>query len=106
MEQYRPYLQPNCNLTSLAIIMNVPVHHLAFYFREIRKQSFHDYRNEWRVRHAQSLIREGKAHGLTLEAIGQLSGFTTRNTFFVAFKKVEGFAPGTYAARYNHEVHS
>jgi YesN/AraC family two-component response regulator len=44
------------------------VHNLAYYFREENKQTFSDYRNEWRVEHAKNLIREGKSNDLTLEA--------------------------------------
>jgi AraC-like DNA-binding protein len=62
-------------------------------------QSFTDFRNEWRIIYAKKLIKEGKATGMTLEAIGLLSGFTSRNTFFTAFKKREGVSPGVFAAR-------
>lgn len=36
---------------------------------------------------------------MTLEAIGMLSGFLTRNTFFTAFKKFEGISPGAYVEK-------
>jgi AraC-like DNA-binding protein len=41
-------------------------------------------------------MREGKTKELTLEAIGLLSGFSTRNTFYKAFLKSEGSPPGTF----------
>ncbi len=101
MEQLRPYLQTDCNLAYFAKLINIPVHHLAYYFREVKNQSFSDFRNEWRVNHAKKLIAEGKANELTLEAIGLLSGFSTRNTFFTAFKKIEGVSPGIFAAKFS-----
>jgi AraC-like DNA-binding protein len=45
------------------------------------------------------MIRDGKNKVLTLEAIGQLSGFSSRNTFFIAFKQAEGISPSEYAKR-------
>jgi AraC-like DNA-binding protein len=51
-------------------------------------------------KHAKNLIKEGKNAELTLEAIGLLSGFSSRNTFFTAFKKAEGISPGSYAAKF------
>jgi len=57
-----------------------------------------------RVRHAKKLIKEGKTKELTLEAIGQLSGFSTRNTFFMAFKKVEGISPGAYSSKVSERI--
>lgn len=94
------YLMHECNLVNAARCMDLPVHHLAYYFREVKKQSFNDYRNELRLDHAKQLIREGKAKELTLEGIALQSGFSTRNTFFKAFKKIEGETPGSYSSRF------
>lgn len=101
MEEYRLYLESECNLAYFSKYIKVPAHHLAYYFREVRKQPFNDFRNEWRVKHAKSLIKEGKANEITLEAIGSLSGFSSRNAFITDFKKLEGVSPSVYASRYN-----
>jgi len=101
MKEYKPYLQTDCNLTSISKHVNIPVHHLAYYFSQVKKQHFTDYRNEWRVNHAKALISKGKANEITLEAIGSLSGFSSRNAFITDFKKIEGVSPGAFAARYN-----
>jgi AraC-like DNA-binding protein len=100
MQDLKPFLQPEFNLAQLSVLIHVPVHHLAYYFREVKKPTFTDYSNEWRVEHAKSLIMEGKSSDLTLEAIGILSGFSSRNTFLHAFKKVEGISPHAYLSRY------
>jgi AraC-like DNA-binding protein len=101
MKELHPYLQPNFNLFKLSVLIDIPVHHLAYYFREEKKQSFNDFRNEWRINNAKKLIKEGKASELTMEAIGLLSGFSSRNTFLAAFKKAEGIAPAVFAAQIN-----
>ena len=100
MHDLQPYLQPDCNLAYFAKLVNLPAHHLAYYFREERKQVFNDFRNEWRVKHAKKLIAEGKTSELTLEAIGMISGFSSRNAFFTAFKKAEEITPGAFAAQF------
>jgi AraC-like DNA-binding protein len=99
MSDYKPYLQQEFNLTQLSVMINIPVHHLAWYFREIKNRSFTDFRNEWRIQHAKGLIRQGKTAEMTLEAIGMLSGFFSRNTFITAFKKFEGITPSEYVAK-------
>ena len=99
MKEFQPYLQTDCNLASFSKLIKIPAHHLAYYFREEKKQSFNDFRNEWRIVHSKNLIREGKSKELTLDAIGSLSGFSSRNTFFNAFKKFEGITPGVWAAQ-------
>lgn len=96
MKENQPFLIPQFNITKLAVEVEVPVHHLAFYFKEVQKQTFHEYRNEWRIKHAKKLIVEGKTDDLTLEAIATLSGFPNRNSFRSVFKKYEGICPSTF----------
>lgn len=101
MKEHKPYINSECNLYSFSKLIDVPTHHLAYYFREFKGQHFNEFRNKWRVDHAKSLIQEGKASEITLEAIGMLSGFSSRNAFITDFKKFEGEPPGSYASRFN-----
>jgi len=87
MKEHQPYLNPAFNMAMLSVLINIPVHHVAYYFKEVKCQSISDYRNFWRVEYAKKLIAEGKSKNLTLEAIARLSGFSSRNTFLVSFKK-------------------
>jgi AraC-like DNA-binding protein len=100
MMNQKPFLKSDLNLPQLSVLLNIPVHHLAYFFREHLGQSFNDYRNKFRIDHAKQLIKEGKARDLKLEAIGNLSGFTSRNTFFLAFKRAEGISPSDFASRF------
>jgi len=102
MKETKPFLKNDFNLPQLSALMNIPIHHLSYFFREHIHQSFHDYRNRFRVEYAKSLILEGKAKDLTLEAIGTLSGFSSRNTFFIAFKRAEGISPSDFVSRPYH----
>lgn len=98
MKKEKPYLQSDCNISDISCFVNVPVHHLSYYFREELKQNFNSYRNEWRVEYAKNYLAEGKSPKMTLEAIGLLSGFPSRNAFFTAFKKKEGVSPELFNA--------
>jgi len=100
MKESQPFLRPEFSMTQFSVLTQVPVHHLAHYFRDERKQSFNDYRDEWRIHFAKQLIRDGKAYGMTLEAIGLQSGFVTRNTFTIAFKKAEGISPRDFVSQF------
>ncbi len=99
MENHEPYLQPGFNINQLSVETNIPAHHLGYYFREIKKESFTDYRNRWRVEHAKKLIAGGRMSELTLEAIAELSGFSNRNSFRTTFQRVEGVPPSAFATR-------
>lgn len=96
MQEQQPFLIQGFNLLKLAQVLDLPAHHLGYYFREVKQQTFNDYRNEQRVLFAIRLIDEGKADDLTLEAIGNQSGFSSRSAFLKAFKKVSGDTPGNY----------
>jgi len=96
MMDHQPYLQKDFNLAELSVLIHIPIHHLAIYFREEREQSFLNYRNRWRIEYAKNLLKDGKGKELTLEAIGMLSGFTNRNSFITAFKRCEGTTPSEY----------
>lgn len=99
MQEHQPYLQSQFNINQLAVQMEVPVHHLSYFFREVKKQTFSEYRNIWRIEHAKKLIKEGKSNELTLEAIAGLSGFSNRNSFRSTFQKTEGICPSTFAGQ-------
>ncbi len=99
MRESQPFLEPEFNMTQLSVAIKIPAHHVAYYFREVKNQSFIDYRNEWRINHAKNLINDGGAKRLTLEAIGLSSGFLSRKAFFTAFKRSTGTTPGAFAAQ-------
>jgi AraC-like DNA-binding protein len=99
MSEAQPYLKHDFNLAQLSFMTSVPVHHLNYYFREVKKENFRDYRNKWRISYAKKLLLEGKASELTMETIGLFSGFTNRNTFLNAFKRVEGIAPSNFVMK-------
>lgn len=99
MEKFMPYTNPEFSLAELSVMLHLPMHHLAYYLNEEKKQSFTHYRNEWRVRHAKNLIKEGKNREMTLEAVGLLSGFPNRDSFREAFHRIEGVTPAVFVAQ-------
>ncbi|MCX6265991.1 MAG: AraC family transcriptional regulator [Bacteroidetes bacterium] len=96
MKEQQPFLNPAFNMAMLSVLINIPVHHVAYYLKEIKNQSISECRNSWRVEYAKKMIAEGKSKNLTLEAIAHLSGFSARNTFLVSFKKYEKMTPKEY----------
>lgn len=100
MQENQPFLQSQFNINQLAVQIEVPVHHLTYFFREIKNQTFSEYKNRWRIEHAKKLIKEGKSNELTLEAIAVLSGFSNRNSFRSIFQKTEGICPSIFASQH------
>ncbi len=98
LSESQPYLNSDFQLSHLSVAIQVPVHHLSYYLREFKGYSFTDLRNRLRIEYAKELIRKGMTREVTIEAIGAMSGFASRNTFMNAFKKIEGISPGEFAA--------
>jgi AraC-like DNA-binding protein len=63
--------------------------------REFGK-GFNEFLNQYRVEYAISKIEDGYLDDYTLEALGEISGFNSRTTFFNAFKKEMGFSPSEF----------
>jgi AraC-like DNA-binding protein len=99
MSEERPFLKNDFNMTVLSNKVNIPLHHLSYFFREYSPTSFTKMKNEWRVRYAVELMESGELSHFTLETIGMQSGFETRNTFRTSFIKVYGITPKEYVER-------
>lgn len=102
MAEEKPFLQNNFNLSNLSSMTNTPLHHLSYYFREVRKETFTEMKNEYRVNYAVKLMESGELNHFTLETIGIQSGFETRNTFRTAFKRVYGITPSEFVDQKKH----
>ena len=83
-------------MAQLAIQTGIPAHHLSYYFNNISSEKFTDWRNQLKVDYAKRLIQEGFTKLNTLEALGTQAGFSSKSTFFRAFKKAEGMTPSEY----------
>jgi len=93
MENNKPYLQQDCKLETIAARINISMHLLSHLLNVHMKINFTDFVNEYRCRHACTLLADIATSNLTMEAIGQQCGFSSRTNFYSAFKKVHGTTP-------------
>jgi len=91
-----PYLNPDFSLSNLAQELDVPQHHISYCFRFIFKQGFPKMKSEYRIAFAKKLLDSPEMNYLSFEGIGQVSGFSTRSSFYAAFQEIEGCSPGEY----------
>ena len=96
MEQQKPYLDPEFSIEMLAEQLEVPKHHVYYCFNSILKTRFTQMRSEYRIRHAQALIRVGVPSSRTLVSIGLESGFSSSASFRSVFKEITGMSPREY----------
>jgi AraC-like DNA-binding protein len=90
------YLQADCSLSTFSTTVDVPAHHLTYYFNDIVKIKFTDWKNDLRIAYAMNLMNSASMDTLTLEAIAEQSGFTSRSTFIRAFKNKTKLTPSDY----------
>ncbi len=102
----KPFLQKEFSLAKMSVETDIPAHHLSYYFNYYLKEKFTDWRNRHRVGYAIELIRSGQSAALSLEGIAMQSGFSSRTTFFTAFKSEKGMSPSQYLEHigFNGEV--
>jgi AraC-like DNA-binding protein len=92
----RLFLDHEFKMEHISNMSGIPLHHLAFFFSNIHKSSFSEWRNNLRVRHSLQLITEGYLKKHSFEGIASQCGFSSRHTFIRAFKMNMGQTPSEY----------
>ena len=92
----RQFLDHEFKMEHISNMSGIPLHHLAFFFSNIHKSSFSEWRNNLRVRHSLQLINEGSLKKHSFEGIASQCGFSSRHTFIRAFKLNMGQTPTEY----------
>ena len=90
------FLNADFRLNQISKESGIPAHHLTYFFNDIIKISFSDWRNNLRIEKAKDLIYQGETNRFTLQAISLKCGFASQNTFIRSFKNVTGTTPSNY----------
>lgn len=96
LEKEKPFANPDFSMSHIAVIFNVPQHHVAYCFNHLLKKKFSTVRTEFRVNHAIELLDKGLTETLSIDGIGEKAGFVTRSNFYSSFKAVTGLTPSEY----------
>lgn len=95
-EQEKIYLDAGLTLNGLAEKMGVSRHHLSQTINTVFGVSFSDWVAQWRVKEAQSLLVKTKGKEMSIKEIVYQTGFNTKASFNLAFKKWTGMTPTTF----------
>jgi AraC-like DNA-binding protein len=96
LHSQRPFLRHGYSLKQLAEDTELPVHLLSAFINKHYKVNFNDFINEYRVNYGKTKIMNDEWKSKKLEAIAEESGFSNRNTFTAAFKRVTGLNPSEF----------
>lgn len=92
-EEEHLYLNPKLTIMDLAQAIGTNRTYISNYLNNVLGTTFFDYVNQYRLSHAERLLRQTK---MPIEEIADRSGFNSRSTFRRAFLKRFGCAPSQY----------
>jgi len=100
------FRRPGLNLSELASALEIQNHKLSELLNNHYQLNFSTYINNLRIEYIKARLDQGDWKQFTLEAIALDAGFSSRNTFFNAFKKVMNATPSAYLATLKDEKSS
>lgn len=90
------FIKPGLTVGEAARHIGIARSEFSRYLKAEVKLNFNEFVNKHRIEEAKRLMRSTDKSHLTLEAIGLESGFTSRSSFYRAFKKHHGGTPSEY----------
>ena len=96
IKQEHFFRQSGLSINDLALKLKMPKSHLSFIFKYHSSISFSDFKKLIRIQDAIALIDAGYLKSNTFESLSKEVGFSTYNTFYIAFKEVTNKAPHEY----------
>lgn len=92
----KKYLQQGYSINDLSNDTGIPSYLLTLYINNILSTSFPDLINKERIEECCKMMASGDYAHFATEGFAQLSGFSNRNTFTLAFRKYKGMTPSAY----------
>jgi AraC-like DNA-binding protein len=93
LEVEKPYVNSEFSVFSIAIALELSESEVNSCIKNELHTTFVKLRTAARVNHALQLLENKSINRLTIEAIGEKSGFKTRSNFYAAFKDATGLTP-------------
>ena len=90
----------NFSITQLAEELSVPVYAISTVLNKHLGMNFTSYVNQFRVKEAMKMLRNKRYRELNMEDIGAMAGFSTRQSFYMVFSKMNNVSPHRYQTDY------
>ena len=95
MEQDKLFLKVDLTINELAMAVGGSPKKVSACVNKAFGTNFSEWVNRYRVEEVKEKINSPKNDHLTIEAIGQDSGFKSRSAMYAAFKKFTGESPAS-----------
>ncbi len=90
------YKDPDYTAKQLADELKTNSRYISAVIRSRFKTNFSQLMNEYRVRLAASMLERRSLLSKTVDEIGEVSGFSNKQSYYTAFKKLTGTTPSSY----------
>lgn len=90
------FLDIDSSVYGLSKDINLPVHHITYFFNHINNEKYIDWRNRMRIEYAIGIINNQEETDKTLETLGKVCGFKSYSAFMQNFKQNTGKLPNEY----------
>ena len=96
IQEQELFTNPKLNLRGLSEVLDLKEKELSRLINECGKVNFYQFINEYRIKKFKQLVESSNAHHFTLLGLATEAGFSSKSTFYMAFKKLEGMTPKQY----------
>ncbi|MEP1097351.1 MAG: helix-turn-helix domain-containing protein [Cyclobacteriaceae bacterium] len=103
MYEYQSYLNPDLTLNDLARELSMQPRKLSQVINQGFNKSFSDFVNEFRVEKSKELLKSLTDERTTVQEVMYQSGFNSKSTFNLAFKRLTGTTPMKFRNQYSQE---
>ena len=104
MEEQKPYLSKKYTINDLSIESGIKQHRLTTVINDTMGTNFNGLVNNYRIKDAISMLEDNKQN-YTIDAIADITGFSSRSTFYACFKKITGLTPKDYMLSAKNNIH-
>ena len=87
LEENEVFRTQGLTFSELANICKIPQRTMSYLLSTVYKKGFNEFINDYRLDYIERSMREGRWKELTLEGLAIEAGFSSRATFYLAFKK-------------------
>lgn len=95
------FRQQGLKVQDVSGLCDIPPRALSYLLATVYKKGFNDFINECRIDYVADRLIKDDWKDLTLEGLGFEAGFSSRTTFFIAFKKNKQVNPTQYLHMHN-----
>ena len=96
MEESSPFLNPKLSLHELAEKVDTTDKKLSTLLNQNMNTSFYDYLNAFRVEAFKQAVKNGELTSFSVIGLANQCGFTSKSSFYRAFKKEMGITPSEF----------